>query len=345
MALQPTIESDVPLAGFNSFGVAAVAGQLATLRDTRELPALLRWLGSGPAAQVLGAGCNTLLATGYIDRILRVALAGRRVVADDGRRVLIEAAAGEDWPALVEWTLAEGLCGLENLSLIPGSVGAAPIQNIGAYGAELAEHFESLDAVDLDTGERRRFTGADCRFGYRDSAFKSPDHRNWLILSVRLALSRTLEPRLDYGDIRKELAHAGAPISARAIADAVIALRRARLPDPAVLGNAGSFFKNPIVDTATLERLRERHPELPAWPAGQGLAKLPAAWLIERDGWKGHRDGDAGVHERHALVLVNHGRASGAALLALATRIQHAVLARFGVKLEAEPLILRGADG
>lgn len=318
----------------------AIAGQLATLRDPREIPALIDWNRSGNPAQVLGAGCNTLVATERLERVLRIALRGRRIVAADGDRVLVEAAAGEDWPALVEWALGEGLCGLENLSLIPGSVGAAPIQNIGAYGVELAEHFDSLEAVALDTGERRRFSRADCRFGYRDSVFKSPGHRRWLILSIRLALSRKLEPRLDYGEIRKALA--ATPASARAIADAVIGLRRSRLPDPAVLGNAGSFFKNPIVARASLERLRARHPDLPAWPAGDGLAKLPAAWLIEHDGWKGYRDGDAGVHDRHALVLVNHGRATGAQLLALATRIQDSVSARFAVRLEPEPIILRG---
>jgi UDP-N-acetylmuramate dehydrogenase len=303
---------------------------------------VLEWLRASGPAQVLGAGCNTLIATARLPRVLRVALRGRRIVADDGARVVIEAAAGEDWPALVEWALAEGLCGLENLSLIPGSVGAAPIQNIGAYGVELAERFDSLDAVDLDTGERRRFSRADCRFAYRDSVFKAPGSRRWLILSVRLVVSRELEPRLDYGDLRKTLA--GAPVSARSIADAVIALRRARLPDPAVLGNAGSFFKNPVVDSATVERLRRVHPDLPAWPAGPGLAKLPAAWLIERDGWKGYRDQDAGVHDRHALVLVNHGTATGAELLALARRIRDSVQARFGVRLEPEPVVLRGAD-
>lgn len=341
MALQPSMESDVPLAGLNSFGVAATAGQLATLRDAREIPALLDWYRSGSPVQLLGAGCNTLIAAPRLERVLRIALQGRRIVAEDGDRVVIEAAAGEDWPALVEWSLDAGLCGLENLSLIPGSVGAAPIQNIGAYGVELASHFDSLEALDLDTGERRRFSGADCRFDYRDSVFKSDDHRHWLILSIRLVLSRTLDARLDYGDIRKALA--GATPTARAIADAVIALRRARLPDPAVLGNAGSFFKNPLVDAATLERLREDHPRIPAWPGKDGRAKLPAAWLIEHAGWKGYRDGDAGVHERHALVLVNHGHATGAELLALAIRIRESVFERFGVRLEPEPIILRNA--
>ncbi len=321
----------------------AVADQLATLRDVRELPSVLEWHVAGSRPRVLGAGCNTLIATPRPGRVLRIALRGRRILADDGSRVVIEAAAGEDWPSLVEWTLGEGLCGLENLSLIPGSVGAAPIQNIGAYGVELAERFESLDAIDLDTGERRCFSRADCRFAYRDSVFKAPGNRHWLILAVRLIVSRTLEPRLDYGDIRKALGDA--PPSARSIADAVIGLRRSRLPDPAVLGNAGSFFKNPIVDAATLARLRHDHPDLPAWPAGDGLAKLPAAWLIERDGWKGHRDGDAGVHDRHALVLVNHGRATGAELLALACRISDSVAARFDVRLEPEPIILGGAGG
>jgi UDP-N-acetylmuramate dehydrogenase len=322
--------------------VQSVAGELATLRDERELPSVLAWHRGGHPALVLGAGCNTLIATPRLPRVLRIALLGRRVVADDGDRVVLEAAAGEDWPALVEWTLGQGLCGLENLSLIPGSVGAAPIQNIGAYGVELAERFDSLDAVDLDTGERRRFSRADCRFAYRDSVFKAPGGRRWLILSVRLVVSRTLDPRLDYGEIRKTLA--GAVPTARAIADAVITLRRARLPDPALLGNAGSFFKNPVVDVATLTRLRQSWPDLPAWPAGDGRAKLPAAWLIERDGWKGYRERNAGVHERHALVLVNHGGATGEELLALAGRIRDSVEARFGVRLEPEPVILDAGE-
>lgn len=336
-------EPSVALDRMNSFGVAATADELVTVRDPRQIPALVRWHAAGPAPVLLGGGCNTLLAAPRLERVLRIGLGGCRIVESRGDRVLLEVAAGEDWPALVEWTLARGLCGLENLSLIPGTAGAAPVQNIGAYGVELAEHFDSLLAVHLGTGQSRRFTPEDCAFGYRDSVFRHPEGRDWLIVSVRLAVSTRLDPRLDYGDIRRELATVDTPPSARAIADAVIRLRRARLPDPAVIGNAGSFFRNPVVDEETLARLRPVAPGLPAWPAGNGRVKLAAAWLIEHAGWKGYRQGDAGVHARHALVLVNHGHASGAELLALAMRIRASVDARFGVRLEPEPVIVTAA--
>lgn len=337
------LAENISLAGRNTFRVPARAAMMADVHRAEVLDELFGFaaLRDGPVL-VIGEGSNLLFVDDFPGVAICLAMAGCRIVRDDGDSAVVRAEAGMNWNDLVAWTLGRGLCGLENLALIPGTVGAAPIQNIGAYGVELAERFDSLDAVDLDTGERRRFSRADCRFAYRDSVFKAPGSRRWLILSVRLVVSRELEPRLDYGDLRKTLA--GAPVSARSIADAVIALRRARLPDPAVLGNAGSFFKNPVVDSATVERLRRVHPDLPAWPAGPGLAKLPAAWLIERDGWKGYRDQDAGVHDRHALVLVNHGTATGAELLALARRIRDSVQARFGVRLEPEPVVLRGAD-
>lgn len=336
------LRTDASLVTLNSFGVDAHAQELTTLRELAQLPEVLRWYRAGSPPQILGAGCNTLFAAPRIGRVLHVALTGRRIVDEAaGKPVIIEAAAGESWPELVEWTLAQGLYGLENLSLIPGSVGAAPIQNIGAYGVELAENFDSLEAVHPGSGEHRRFTRAECCFGYRDSVFKRDEHRHWLILSVRLALSRRFRARTEYGDIRRQLAEDQVRIvTPRALADAVIALRRARLPDPAVLGNAGSFFKNPLVSTAAADTLRQSYRDLPAWPAASRLAKLSAAWLIERDGWKGYRQGDAGIHERHALVLVNHGRATGAELLALAQAIQASVGSRFGVRLEPEPVIV-----
>jgi UDP-N-acetylmuramate dehydrogenase len=333
--------SDAPLDALNTFGIAARARTLWRLDQVADLPAVIAALRDDPAGPplVLGGGSNLLL-TGDVDRpVLQVALRGRRVLADDGERVLVEAAAGESWDGLVRWSLAQGAAGLENLALIPGTTGAAPIQNIGAYGVELRDCFESLDAIDLRDGAARRFDAAECAFGYRDSVFKHAGAGHWLVTAVRLRLSRRATLRLDYGDLREELARAGvgAP-SASDVADAVSTIRRRKLPDPAVLGNAGSFFKNPVVDAAFAAALRAREPGLPAWPDGRRV-KLSAAWMIDRCGWKGHRDGDAGVHAAHALVLVNHGHASGAQLLALARRIRDSVRERFGVALEPEPVI------
>lgn len=333
---------DAPLATLNTFGVRATARRLWTVTDVADLDALLPLLRADPQGPpfVLGGGSNLLL-TGDVGRpVLRVAIAGRRVVAECGDAVIVEAGAGESWDGLVRWTLALGLGGLENLALIPGTVGAAPIQNIGAYGVELRDVFESLDAIDLRSGERRRFDAADCGFGYRDSVFKQPGGERWLIVAVRVRLSRRPVLHLDYGDLRAELARAGiATPGAADVADAVSAIRRRRLPDPAVLGNAGSFFRNPLVAPEVAASLQAREPGLPAWPAGD-RTKLSAAWMIERCGWKGRREGDAGVHAAHALVLVNHGAATGAELLGLARRIRDSVRERFGVEIEPEPVVV-----
>ena len=257
----------------------------------------------------------------------------------------------------MRWSLARGWFGLENLTLIPGLAGAAPWQNIGAYGVEVAERVVAVDAVDVGSGERRRFRVGDCAFGYRCSFFKSPAGRRWLITSVQLKLSRQPEPRTAYGEIQQELASlarrdlqpggeaAIAEVAAPSplqVAAAVASIRRRKLPDPTVMGNAGSFFKNPIIRLDELEPLRAAFPHMPAYPVANdaSLAKLSAGWLIEAAGWKGHREGDAGVSDRHALVLVNHGEATGKQLLALARRIQQSVLERFGVALEPEPVIV-----
>jgi len=335
-------QADAPLGALNTFGIQARARALWRLRQAAELPALLAALRDdrqGPPL-LLGGGSNVLITGDLASPVIQVALTGRRVVAEHGDDTIVEAAAGEPWDGLVRWTLALGLAGLENLALIPGTVGAAPIQNIGAYGVELRECFDSLEAVELSTGRTRRFDAPECAFGYRDSLFKQPAGAGWLIVSVRLRLSRSPRLRLDYGEIRAELARASidAP-GADDVARAVTAIRRRKLPDPARLGNAGSFFRNPIVDRSVARSLHEHEPALPAWPAGDRV-KLSAAWMIERCGWKGHRDGDAGVHAAHALVLVNHGRAGGADLLRLARAIRDSVAARFGVTLEPEPVLL-----
>jgi UDP-N-acetylmuramate dehydrogenase len=261
-------------------------------------------------------------------------------VEQDGDIARIAVAAGERWDDFVRWTLGQGFAGLENLILIPGTVGAAPIQNIGAYGTEVAEFIESVEAWDL---KERRVVTLDrqtCAFAYRDSLFKREPDR-FIVTAVRFALPRTPTLRLDYAGIRDELARMGvdkpAPFH---VAEAVVHLRTRKLPDPAVIGNAGSFFKNPMVDATQGEALKHEYPELVAWPGNDARWKLSAAWLIEAAGFKGTREGDAGISNRHALVLVNHGKASGQELWAFAQRVIDGVQSRFGITLDPEPVVI-----
>lgn len=361
--MQP--RQNVALRSLTTFGVAGTAAQAWTLDRLDQIDALREALG-GRLPFILGGGSNILFARDLHEPVVLVRLAGRRLVEDDGTRIVLEVGAGEGWDDTVRYSLSEGWFGLENLSSIPGLVGGAPWQNIGAYGVEVAEFIQAVDAVDTITGERRRFTAMECAFDYRSSFFKTQAGRRWLITSVRLRLSREVRPRVDYGEVRQEIealgawaageergateAVAGAPGGAsrptspspQQVAAAVRSIRRRRLPDPAVLGNAGSFFKNPIVSLEDALRLRTAFPGAPAYPVPGDATrlKLSAAWLIESAGWKGFRDGDAGVSAQHALVLVNHGNATGRQLLALARRIQQSVLERFGISLEPEPVIV-----
>lgn len=359
------VADHAPLASLTTFGVAARARRMVTLHDEHDLPAALAACSGFERRLVLGGGSNVLFAGDFEGAILRMCTRGRTVLAPQDRPVadvtpgrdeaVIEIQAGEPWEDSVQWSLAQGLPGLENLSLIPGTAGAAAIQNIGAYGLELSERFESLRAVHLDTGETRVFDLAACRFGYRDSIFKQAGGQQWLILTLRLRVGQCHRPVLGYAELRARFPAEGPVPTAAQIAAAVRSIRAAKLPDPAVLGNAGSFFKNPIVSRTGALRLREHEPALPMYPAeaqapdtqatgapAADRVKLSAGWLIERCGWKGHREGDAGVHRNHALVLVNHGAATGAQVLALAERIRLSVQERFGVTLEPEPLIVGG---
>jgi UDP-N-acetylmuramate dehydrogenase len=335
------LQNDVSLKAFNSFGVDVRARLFAEAHDdgdVREAASLA--LQQGLPLLVIGGGSNLLLTRDVEALVLRMASRGIRILSEDGDQVLVEAEAGEPWHPFVQWALAQGLSGLENLSLIPGTVGAAPMQNIGAYGVEIKDLFAGLTALDRQTGELRDFGLEACAFAYRDSLFKREAGR-WLILRVRFRLSRLASLRLDYGPVRQRLVEMGieAP-TASDVSQAICAIRSEKLPNPVELGNAGSFFKNPVVAFELAERIRAEHPDLVSYPAGDGLVKLAAGWLIERAGWKGFRDGDAGVHRLQALVLVNYGRATGAQLLQLAQRIQADVLARFGVELEIEPNVL-----
>ncbi|HAI59336.1 MAG TPA: UDP-N-acetylenolpyruvoylglucosamine reductase [Xanthomonadaceae bacterium] len=339
------VGENVSLAGRNTFRVEARAELLADVHDPFALPALLSepWLQFAPLL-VLGEGSNVLLAGDVPGLTLSLTRATIAIIDDGADHALVAADAGVNWNDFVHWTLGHGLCGLENLALIPGTVGACPIQNIGAYGTEVAEFIDSVQAFDRETLRLREFEREDCRFGYRDSAFKRAPEQN-VVTEVRFRLPKSRGVQTGYAGVGDELAAMGVNgvPTHRQVAEAISRLRTRKLPNPALLGNAGSFFKNPIVAAAQAEALKATHPALPVFP-GDSVAtrKLSAAWLIEQAGWKGHREGDAGVAAQHALVLVNHGRATGGQLLALAGRIAGSVQARFGVRLEPEPRIIGG---
>lgn len=335
----------------NTFRVAARAEMLIEVDSADELQQALDHPGvRAGSLLVLGEGSNLLFAGDVAGIVLAIALSEVRIVKERSGYALVRADAGADWDALVRWTLDHELQGLENLALIPGTVGAAPIQNIGAYGSEVGEFIENVEAFDRESGTLRTLKPDDCGFGYRDSRFKREQTR-WIVTAVTFRLPRRHALRLDYAGIREELAamQADRP-GARDVADAVTRLRRRKLPDPAVIGNAGSFFKNPLVPAEVAEALKSSHHALPIFPGiDHSLRKLSAAWMIEACGWKGYRgtneagDGDAGVSAQHALVLVNHGNASGAGVIALANRVIASVRDRFGITLEPEPRIVGAA--
>ncbi|SEM70577.1 UDP-N-acetylmuramate dehydrogenase [Pseudomonas sp. ok272] len=328
----------VSLKAYNSFGVDVRAHLFAEAHSDADVREALAYAAEQTVPLlVIGGGSNLLLTADVPALVLRMASRGIRLLSDDGSRVVIEAEAGETWHPFVQWTLAQGLSGLENLSLIPGTVGAAPMQNIGAYGVEIKDVFAGLTALDRQTGELRDFTLAECKFAYRDSVFKQQVGR-WVILRVRFVLERGEHLHLEYGPVRQRLSEQGIDQpSATDVSRAICSIRSEKLPDPAVLGNAGSFFKNPLVSAVLAAQIRVAHPGLIGYPQADGQVKLAAGWLIEQAGWKGFRDGDAGVHSLQSLVLVNYGQATGLELLALAQRIQEDIAARFNVELEMEP--------
>lgn len=353
------VHNNAPLQALNTFHIAARAQELVHLRRESDLHALMARADWATRARlILGGGSNVVFTRHWPGRVIRVALRGRRLVGQTDTHWLVEAAAGEPWHDLVLWTLQQGWGGLENLALIPGTVGAAPVQNIGAYGVELQDRFDSLEAIDLQTGQRLALSAAQCAFGYRDSVFKharsaemAPGQKalglkdRALILRVRLALPKRWQPDLDYRDFD---AYRSAPrrgaLTALQVAQWVMAIRRAKLPDPAQWGNAGSFFKNPIVSAEQCNDIIGRDPQVVHYALPDGRYKLAAGWLIDACGWRGKRVGHAAVFDRQALVLINLGRgrhaAGGAEVMTLARAIQTSVYERFGLRLEPEPLIV-----
>jgi UDP-N-acetylmuramate dehydrogenase len=337
-----SVEHGVNLRTLNAFGLPAVAHTLvridseATLRRVVDHPEL----GRAPKF-VLGGGSNVVFTRDPQAVVLKMEVRGLRLVDESADAWIVEAGAGENWHDTVAWTLAHGFPGLENLALIPGTVGASPVQNIGAYGVELAERFESLDLVDLITG-RTVTLGLDaCHFGYRDSVFKHALAGKSVITRVRFRLPKPWRPVLGYLELERKVHESGnASPDAQTVFDWVCAIRRAKLPDPAAIGNVGSFFKNPRVSAEQCRDIIGRDPEVVHYPMHDGTVKLAAGWLIDACGWKGKSIGRAGVYEKQALVLVNRGGASGAEVVTLARAIQESVYGRFGIRLEPEPVVI-----
>lgn len=327
---------------YNSFGVEAHAGELITLETENDLDILAGELAFDPANDlVLGDGSNILFAGDVSGRVILNRITGKTILETSKDSALIEACGGENWHQLVVWSLDQGLSGLENLSLIPGLAGAAPIQNIGAYGVELADILHSVEVLDSVSGQRNDIQNVDCDFAYRDSRFKSRDRGRFLITRIRLRLDRNFKPRLAYAGIGDELLSQGIESpTARDVSNAVIRIRQRKLPDPKVIGNAGSFFKNPLVNRSLATTLAKEYSGLPVYPVDDKNAKLSAAWLIESCGWKGRSMGEAAVYDKHALVLINKGQATGQDILTLAEAIQASVKDRFGIELQAEPRII-----
>ncbi len=329
------VKEQFSLKNFNTFGIDVPAAKFATIYTTKELKAACRKFDN---FFVLGGGSNILLTKPIEKPVIHIALKGVEIISEDENFVRVAIAAGENWHQFVLWAISHDFGGIENLSLIPGNVGTAPMQNIGAYGVEIKDTMEFLEAMDIATGEIRIFTNADCRFGYRESVFKNIYKGQYIITKVVFKLSKKNHRiNASYGAIKqqletKKISHP----TIKDISDAVITIRQTKLPDPAKLGNSGSFFKNPMVTDDFFKNLEKQFPNLPHYRLSDTTVKIPAGWLVEQCGFKGKRFGDAGVHKKQALVLVNYGNATGIEILQLSKKIKDTVLEKFGISLETE---------
>ncbi len=344
------IEENVSLKGYNSFGIEVRSRKFAAFAHQEELGSLLEFAaGGGPGGSlgfagdegmrvlILGGGSNILFTKNFDGLVLKNDIGGIELIREDEHYVYVRVGAGQNWHGFVEYALQRNWAGIENLSLIPGSVGASPMQNIGAYGVEIKEVFYELEAWSLEDKKVYSFSLNDCELGYRDSVFKHRHKGSFVILNVVYRLNKTSKFNIAYGAIREELDNMGVQeLSIQVISKAVINIRRSKLPDPAVIGNAGSFFKNPVVSGEQFASLLELSPGIVGFPNPDGTVKLAAGWMIEQCGWKGYRKGDAGCHAQQALVLVNYGRASGEEIYALSEEIAKSVKKKFGIGLERE---------
>ena len=335
------IEENKSLKPFNTFGVDVKARYFFDARTVDDLLWIVHHEVYDQPKLIIGGGSNMLLTEDFDGLVLKISLTVKWVEKSEGNKTLVSVMAGENWHEFVLWTLKNGLGGLENLSLIPGNVGSAPIQNIGAYGVEMKDTFHHLEALNTVTGEFEIFTKKECNFGYRDSYFKRKGKGSYIITRVFFELTNknhNLDTR--YGPIEEEINRLGLEKNIYSISEAVCNIRSSKLPDPKVLGNSGSFFKNPVVPQIHFDKLKEKYPEIVAYPAPSNSVKLAAGWMIDKAGWKGFRRGDAAVHDKQALVLVNHGNATGKEIVTLAMDIKKSVKKMFGVDLRAEVNII-----
>jgi UDP-N-acetylmuramate dehydrogenase len=333
-----TIQQSISLKPYNTFGLEATARFFVEIQSVEELKSTLQ----NPDFQsidklFLGGGSNILLTKNYEGLVVKINLKGINKVFEDDVHIHIQAGAGENWHELVMYCVENQYAGMENMSLIPGTVGAAPMQNIGAYGVEIKDIFEELQALNLQTLEMETFKLEDCHFGYRESIFKHEAKGKYVITSVTFKLNKTPVFKTSYGDIQKTLEEmCVTDLSIKAVSNAVISIRKSKLPDPAEIGNSGSFFKNPEIPKAQYDDLKAKFESIPSYPINETTVKVPAGWLIEQAGWKGFRDGEIGVHTRQALVLVNYGGGTGEQIRALSQKIQASVLEKFGISLSTE---------
>jgi UDP-N-acetylmuramate dehydrogenase len=332
-----TIQHNFSLKKYNTFGIEAKAKEFVAVHSVAELETILRE-NLSETKFILGGGSNMLLTQDIEALVIHIDLKGKKVFKEDDDFVWIESMAGENWHEFVLWTVNQNFGGLENMSLIPGNVGTTPVQNIGAYGTEIKDTFVSCEAMNIATQEMKTFAKEACHFGYRESIFKQEVRNQYIITSVIFKLTkRNHKINTSYGDITKELDKQNVITpTLKDISNAVIAIRQSKLPDPAALGNSGSFFKNPIISKVDFDKIHALHPEMPHYVISENQVKVPAGWLIEKAGFKGKRFGDAGIHKNQALVLVNYGNATGQEILNVSKDIQATILKEFGIAIEAE---------
>ena len=334
-------EKDFSLEKYNTFGLDVKASHYFEFTEEEDLPEFLCFFESWQQLPLLflGGGSNLLFKGDFEGLVIQSGIPGIKMLHEDNKYVWLEAGAGENWDGFVSYCVNDHYGGIENLSLIPGNVGAAAVQNIGAYGVEIMDFVVSVKGFDLMTFQFREIPATECKFAYRNSIFKNELKGRFIVTSVIFRLDKFPEFKLNYGDLKAEAEKLGGG-NLYHLREAVIAIRRRKLPDPEILGNAGSFFKNPVVMNDKAMELKSVFPGIPVYPAGDGRSKLAAGWLIEQCGWKGYREGDAGVHDTQALVLVNYGKATGEQLLSLSQKIRKSVLDRFSVELEPEVLVV-----
>ncbi|CAH0997299.1 UDP-N-acetylenolpyruvoylglucosamine reductase [Emticicia aquatica] len=332
------VQKNVQLKPFNTFGIEAKAKFFAEISSIEELQGILQDTDYQSVERlVLGGGSNLLLTKDFDGLVIKMAIKGFEVVKENDENIWIKSGAGVVWHDLVMHCVNQNYAGMENLSLIPGTVGAAPMQNIGAYGIEIKEVFEELEALEIATGQTKIFDKQTCNFGYRESIFKHEAKGKFIILNVTFKLNKKPSFHIEYGAIKDTLSEMQVnDLTIKAISDAVIHIRQSKLPNPAEIGNAGSFFKNPEISKEQFEALKAQFPSIPSYPVNENTIKVPAGWLIEQAGWKGQRFGNVGVHAKQALVLVNYGGGKGDEIKDLSKKIQASIDEKFGIRLSAE---------